>query len=292
MRSHFISGPDGLKLHAAEFGDRTSPRLPAVCLPGLARTAADFDSLAEALASDAKSPRRVVAIDYRGRGRSAYDRDPTNYTYATELGDLEAVLTALDVGPAVFIGTSRGGILTMLLAALSPTRIAGAVLNDIGPAIEVKGLVRIKGYVGKLPQPASWSDAAGILKRMFDAQFPKLTGEDWLAAARLTWRDDDGGLTLNYDPRLARTLDAIDPEKPVPELWPQFEALAHAPLMVIRGALSDLLSEATVNEMRRRRCKIEVVDVADEGHPPRLGTPELIRRIAQFARACDEARRA
>jgi pimeloyl-ACP methyl ester carboxylesterase len=292
MRSHFISAPDGLMLHAAEFGDRTSPRLPAVCLPGLARTAADFDSLAEALASDAKSPRRVVAIDYRGRGRSAYDRDPTNYTYATELGDLEAVLTALDVGPAVFIGTSRGGILTMLLAALSPTRIAGAVLNDIGPVIEPNGLMRIKGYVGKLPQPASWSDAAGILKRMFDAQFPKLTGEDWLAAARLTWRDDDGGLTLNYDPRLARTLDAIDPEKPVPELWPQFEALAHAPLMVIRGTLSDLLSEATVSEMRRRRRKIEVVDVADEGHPPRLGTPELIRRIAQFARACDEARRA
>ncbi len=289
MQNHFISAPDGLRLHAAEFGARIAPRLPVVCLPGLARTVADFKDLATALAADPLTPRRVIAVDYRGRGLSAFDRDPMNYSYATELADLEAVLTALGVGPALFVGTSRGGILTMLLAALSPTRIAGAVLNDIGPVIEARGLLRIRGYVGKLPQPHSLADGAAILKRLFASQFPSFSEADWIAAARSTWREDGGRLVLSYDPELARTLEAIDLEHPIPTLWPQFEALAHVPVMAIRGALSDILSPETVDEMRKRRPELAVIEVADEGHPPSLGTPEMIRRIAEFARTCDAA---
>jgi pimeloyl-ACP methyl ester carboxylesterase len=291
MRSHFITASDGLKLHAAEYGERTAPGLPVVCLPGLARTAADFEGLATALAADVTNPRRVIAVDYRGRGLSAYDRDPMNYTYATELADLEAVLTALNVGPAVFVGTSRGGILTMLMAALAPARIAGAVLNDIGPVIEAKGLARIKGYVGRLPQPKSLADGAVILRRLFDAQFPNFGEAEWTAAARLTWRDQDGDLVLAYDARLARTLDVLDVAQPIPALWPQFEALAHVPVMVIRGALSDILSAGTVDEMRQRR-PLEVIEVADQGHPPVITSPDLIRRIAAFARGCDAERSA
>jgi pimeloyl-ACP methyl ester carboxylesterase len=291
MRSHFITASDGLKLHAAEYGERTAPGLPVVCLPGLARTAADFEGLATALAADETNPRRVIAVDYRGRGLSAYDRDPMNYTYATELADLEAVLTALNVGPAVFVGTSRGGILTMLMAARAPARIAGAVLNDIGPVIEAKGLARIKGYVGRLPQPKSLADGAVILRRLFDAQFPNFGEAEWTAAARLTWRDQDGDLVLAYDARLARTLDVLDVAQPIPALWPQFEALAHVPVMVIRGALSDILSAGTVDEMRQRR-PLEVIEVADQGHPPVITSPDLIRRIAAFARGCDAERSA
>ena len=168
----------------------------------------------------------MIAIDSRGRGQSEYDRNPENYNVAVELGDVATVLTALGIGPAVFIGSSRGGILTLLLGVAHPTAIAGAVLHDIGPVIEPKGLARIKSYVGKLPQPRNFADGADILRRLFDAQFPKLTAEQWLAAARRTWKIDDGEMVPTYDVRLARTLAEFDIERPLPPLWNEFDALA------------------------------------------------------------------
>ena len=153
--SSFITASDGLRLHARCYGTRTASATPVVCLPGLARTAADFEALASALSHE-KPFRRVIALDYRGRGLSQYDSNPANYALPVELADVLAVVTALDVTPAIFVGTSRGGILTMLLAAVRPTAIVGAVLNDIGPVIEPQGLMRIKSYVGKLPQPRSF----------------------------------------------------------------------------------------------------------------------------------------
>src|SRR5215470_11194420 len=164
--SRFVSAQDGLRLHVRAYGARTRA-LPVVCLPGLARTTADFDALALALASDRERPRRVLALDYRGRGKSDYDRKAANYNLQVELADVLSVLTALDIGRAAFVGTSRGGILTMLLAAARPTAIAGCVLNDIGPVIELEGLVRIKTYVGKLPQLSSFPAAADALRRRF-----------------------------------------------------------------------------------------------------------------------------
>ena len=249
----FVSAPDGLRLHARCYGPSArADTLPVVCLPGLARTAEDFDVLADALARDITHPRRVVALDYRGRGLSDYDPNATHYAVQVELADVLAVVAALDVMPAIFIGTSRGGILAMLLAAVRPTAIAGVVLNDIGPVIEPQGLMRIKGYVGKLPQPASFEEAAEILRRLFGAQFPKLTAEDWLANARRTFKDDNGRLVTTYDPKLASTLNEITLEKPLPTLWKEFDALAGVPVMVIRGALSDILSAETVAAMRAR----------------------------------------
>jgi pimeloyl-ACP methyl ester carboxylesterase len=291
FQSLFITAPDGLRLHVRDYGPRNVPALAAVCLPGLARTAADFHELAATLSTNADIPRRVIALDYRGRGKSDYDRNPANYSLPVELGDVRAVLAALELTPAVFIGTSRGGILTMLLAPMQPTAIAGVVLNDIGPVIEPQGLLRIKGYVGKLPQPRSVEEGAEILRRLFDAQFPKLAPEHWLAAARLTWSERDGRLVLNYDPQLARALDAFDAERPMAPLWAQFDALAAVPLMVIRGALSDLLSAGTVEAMRARRTQTEVIVVPDQGHPPSLATPDLIRRISAFCTACDREAR-
>ncbi|HEY0301779.1 MAG TPA: alpha/beta hydrolase, partial [Rhizomicrobium sp.] len=216
--SHFISAPDGLRLHAREYGMRSAPSLPVVCLPGLARSGSDFETLATALSGDPAVPRRVVALDYRGRGLSDYDRDPANYNFQVEIADVLAVLTALDCGPAIFIGTSRGGILTMLMAALRPGIIAGCILNDIGPVIEPKGLMRIKGYVGKLPQPRNLEEGAGILRRLFSAQFPKLTAEDWLASAQRAFKEVDGRLVPDYDVALAKTLEGVDFEKPLPPL--------------------------------------------------------------------------
>jgi pimeloyl-ACP methyl ester carboxylesterase len=284
--STFVSATDGLRLHACCYGRRSAGAVPVVCLPGLARTAADFEALAAALANDSEQPRRVIALDYRGRGKSEYDRDPSNYTFQTELADVLAVTTALDCLPAIFVGTSRGGILTMLLAALRPTALAGVVLNDIGPVIEPKGLMRIKGYVGKLPQPRSFEEGAEILRRLFDAQFPTLTHDDWLAAAHRTFKDDKGRLVPTYDVKLAKTLEGVDFERPLPPLWAAFDALRDVPLMVIRGANSDLLSTATVEAMRARHSGLESFEVPDQGHAPLLAEADVIARVADFAGRC------
>jgi pimeloyl-ACP methyl ester carboxylesterase len=285
--STFVSAPDGLRLHARCYGARIAPALPVVCLPGLARTEADFETLAGALAGDARRPRRVIALDYRGRGQSEYDKDPANYNFQVELADVLAVIAALDAARAIFVGTSRGGILAMLLGAVRPTAIAGCVLNDIGPVIEPKGLIRIKGYIGKLPQPRSFEEAAEILRRLFSAQFPKLGSEAWLASAHRTFRHHNGALAPTYDAKLAKTLEGVEFDKPFPPLWAQFDALAHAPLMVIRGANSDILSAETVEAMRARRPALDAIEVPDQGHAPLLVEPDIIARIADFAARCD-----
>jgi pimeloyl-ACP methyl ester carboxylesterase len=265
-----VVASDGLKLHVRTYGPRLAPGIPVVGLPGLARTAEDFDELARTLAANAEAPRRVYALDYRGRGLSDYDRDPQNYSLATELGDVLTVLTALGVPPAVFVGTSRGGILTMLLGAARPAAIAGVVLNDIGPVIEPGGLVRIKSYVGKLPRPRSLEEGADILRRLFGQQFTRLSDAEWLAYARRTFKADKRGLAPTYDVQLAKTLSGIDFHRPIAPLWAEFEALGRIPLMVLRGANSDLLSEETVTEMRSRHPALETVVVPDQARPQSL----------------------
>jgi pimeloyl-ACP methyl ester carboxylesterase len=292
FESAFVTAPDGLRLHLREYGPRLAPRLPVVCLPGLSRTAEDFDPLASALASDAAAPRRVLALEYRGRGRSEFDRNPANYTVPIELADVIAALTACAAAPAIIVGTSRGGIIAMALAAVEPGAISGVVLNDIGPAIEAKGLMRIKGYVGKLPQPRTFEEGGEILRRIADSQFPKLDAAAWVTLAKRGWREADGRLVPTYDPALARGLAAISPDQPMPTMWPQFDALGRMPLLVFRGANSDILSEATVASMQARHPAMELFEVADQGHAPLLAEPDTIGRIASFAAACDARREA
>jgi len=284
---HYVTAQDGLRLHVREHGDRTAAGLPVVCLPGLARTTADFDRLAAALAGDPDRPRRVLALDYRGRGLSDHDRDPGNYSLPVELADVMTVLTARAVGAAVFVGTSRGGLITMALAAVRPAAIAGAVLNDIGPVIEPQGLMRIKSYVGRLPQPRGFEEGADILRRLFGAQFTRLSDADWLASAHRNWRQQDGRLVLAYDPRLSRALASVDAAHPPPPLWPQFDALGNVPLMVIRGANSDILSAATVAAMQARRRDTVVVEIPDQGHAPLLAEADTIARIGIFIAKCE-----
>lgn len=282
--SVFVTAPDGLKLHVREYGPRNSGRPTVVCLPGLTRTAEDFDALALALAVRG---RRVLALDSRGRGRSDYDRDPGNYTLPVELADLMGVLTACEAEPAVFVGSSRGGLLTMLLAAQRPMAVAGAVLNDIGPVIEPKGLMRIKGYVGKLPIPRNYGEGGEILRRLFGHQFPNQDDAAWEASARRAWREENGRMVVTYDVNLAHTLKGFDADSPIPPLWPQFDALSRMPLILVHGALSDILSAETVTAMTGRCRGMEVIEVPDQGHTPLLSGDDIVSRLTSFVERCD-----
>jgi pimeloyl-ACP methyl ester carboxylesterase len=288
-KSLFVSAQDGLRLHVREYGSRTSQGIPVVCLPGLARTAADFDELAPALAAGPPE-RHVIAIDSRGRGHSEHDADHTNYNCMTELGDIVSILFALGVGPAVFVGSSRGGVLTMLLGAAHPISIAAVVLHDVGPVNEAKGMARIKGYLGKLPHPRTFEEGAEVLRSLMSAQFPCLSAEQWLGAAQRTWHLKHGALKPAYDLGIARALAGIDIEGPMPALWNEFDTLAGVPMLVIRGANSDLLSAETVAAMRARRADTDVIEVADQGHAPLL-EGQLVRQIVGFVEKCEAARR-
>lgn len=287
----WITAPDGLRLHAYVAGPRDSSLLPVVCLPGLARTGEDFLELMQALAAG-PAPRRVIALESRGRGLSEFDRKPANYNVLTELADLLAVLDAAGIERAIFVGTSRGGILTMLMAAARPRTLAGAVLVDIGPVIEMAGLLRIKGYVGKLPKPGSWAEAISIQRSTLATQFPALDDRSWELMARRTWKQDgERGIVPRYDPALSASLKDVDPSEPAPILWPQFDAMAPAPVMVVRGEHSDILSRETVAAMRAKRGDLQVLEIAGQGHAPQLTDDETIAPIAKFAAHCDAAAR-
>src|SRR5258708_24603 len=284
--SAFVTAQDGLTLHLRRYGSRHTSARSVVCLPGLARIAADFHPLAMALAADPAKPRLVLALDYRSHGQSQYDRNPKNYAIRVAFADLSAVLAAFEIPSAIFVGTSFGGGLAMMLAVLPPAAVAGVILNDIGPVIELKGLVRIKHYVGKLPVPRTFEEGGEILRWWFHAQFTKLAPQDWVAFAQRTWREGHGTLVPSHDPKLERALRGYSLER-LPTLWDQFDALARIPLMVIRGANSDMLARPTLNEMLARRSQLEVVVVPDQGHAPLLVEPKVIRRIAAFVASCD-----
>lgn len=282
--SRFISAPDGLKLHARVHGMPTD-RLPVLCLPGLSRNTRDFDDVANDLARE----RLVVALDYRGRGLSGWDPVWENYALPVESQDILAATTALGLSRCILLGTSRGGIHTMILTASRPGLIAGAILNDIGPVIDGRGLARIKSYLGKLPVPVSFETAAELLRAVAGKQFPSATPQDWHKQARAIWRESEGKLALDFDPNLARTLEAIDFDQPLPTLWPQFDGLAGVPVMVIRGEHSDILAPETVQAMSERRADLDLVVVPGQGHAPFLTDQPTIGRIAAFCRRCDSA---
>jgi pimeloyl-ACP methyl ester carboxylesterase len=273
---------DGLTLFARDYGDPLEPWLPVVCLPGLSRNHRDFEELASFLSTHRHRPRRVVCFDYRGRGRSEWDTKSENYNPLTEMNDVFDGMAALGISRAVVVGTSRGGIIAMLMGVARPATLAGIVLNDIGPEIEPLGLARIKTYVGRTPIPDDWNDAVRILKRLHGAQFTSLSDQQWMGFAQATYRDEDGRPVSDYDPTLGRTFNGVDLDEPIPTLWNEFRALKAVPILAIRGGNSDLLSTATLAAMATEHPRLESVTVPGEGHAPILSGANLIQRISSF----------
>ncbi|MDK9696464.1 MAG: alpha/beta hydrolase [Siculibacillus sp.] len=277
---------DGLVLAGRDhppLGD--TDRRPVVCLPGLTRNSRDFEPLAARLVAGSATtpPRRVVTFDFRGRGASSRDGDPARYNVAQELSDTRLGLAALGIERITAFGTSRGGIVTMIAGAMAPGLVEAAVLNDIGAEVELAGLLRIKGYVGRpIPEGFSWDDLVVAMKIANRGEFPALDDAGWHRFARRLHRDVDGRPALDYDPHLAETLAAISPQTPMPDLWPAFDTLAGVPVLLLRGARSDLLSPATTAKMAERHPALEVVEVADEGHAPLLEDTPTLDAIVDF----------
>ncbi len=269
---------DGLKLHYRDYPQNPDARegRPAIlCLPGLTRNARDFESLAERLAGEW----RVVCPDLRGRGDSAYARDSASYVPLQYADDLGQLIAQVGLTRFVAVGTSLGGLLTMILALTVPQMLAGAVLNDIGPVIEDVGLTRIRNYVGQGRSFATWMHAARALEESQGAAFPRFEIADWLRMAkRVMTLGPNGRIVFDYDMKIAEPLAQQGGEAGF-DLWPGLEALAGRPVLLLRGALSDLLSVATLDEMARRLPMAEAVTLPDVGHAPTLDEPEAVAAI-------------
>jgi pimeloyl-ACP methyl ester carboxylesterase len=278
----FYRSPDDLLLYARKYGGDDLPGRPLVCLPGLTRNGKDFHAIAVALSTHPLRPRTVYCLDYRGRGRSEWDKDWRNYSAYTELLDVAAFLTLRGLTDAAFLGTSRGGIITMMLAVMQPSAIGCAILNDIGPVIETAGLARIMGYAGKIPVPADWDEATRVVREINKRQFTALDTAGWRAWTRQLFNEEDGRPAAAYDPNLSKALSLIDIAKPVPAMWEHFESLYKVPVLALRGENSDILSAATVQEMQARHPSFSSALIRDEGHAPLLMTPFSHRLISDF----------
>jgi pimeloyl-ACP methyl ester carboxylesterase len=264
------------------FGPKDSALAPIVCLPGLSRNSRDFLGLADHFATHAKQARRVYAFDFRGRGLSGHDRDWHNYNVLTEADDVVAGLTALNIEHAIFVGTSRGGIVTMLLTAMRPGAIGAAVLNDIGPVIEGVGLTQIRLYLKQMPQPRDWAEAIALQKSVMEKSFTALDDAHWAFEAHGRYREIDRQIRADHDPALIRTLTNIDLGERLPTMWPQFAGLKGVPVLVLRGENSSLLAEETVRTMQGMHPSLTAATVSGQGHAPMLHTPGALTPIEAF----------
>ena len=281
---HF-SARDGLRLYARHYPAPGSVRRPVLCLAGLTRNGRDFHHLATALARPGESVRDVYTLDSRGRGGSEHDRNWRNYSLLVELNDALDFMTMKGLDGAGIIGTSRGGLIAMLMAVLRPCALAAVVLNDIGPVIERDGLARIAAYVGRIPLPADWEEAASLVREMNKRHFPAVAAEDWVEVARAWFNDDNGLPAPGYDPNIRKAASVMN--GPMPELWPQFGALANIPVLAIRGESSDILSARTLQEMHARHPRLETFTVPGQGHAPLLMDDPTITAIAAFLERAD-----
>ncbi|MEL6955161.1 MAG: alpha/beta hydrolase [Pseudomonadota bacterium] len=281
------TAPDGLSLYAKSYGPEDAP-LTVLCMHGLTRNHKDFEPLIEKIGGD----RRYIAVDVRGRGRSEWAPDTSSYTPAHYAKDMVKLLDQLGVSRVALIGTSMGGLMSMILARLMPKRILGIVLNDVGPVLEQAGLDRIAGYAREVAPFADWQEAAASIAQTQAVVFPDFTGDDWMAFARRTCREDEQGrVVFDYDPAITRTVSDVRPNwRTRFAMWRLFGGFKRFPLLIVRGETSDILSEKTAARMVRRHRTAQLVTVPRAGHAPILDEPIAAKAIDHFLTGLEPAK--
>lgn len=278
---------DGLKLYARDYQSIESDEAakPVVlCMHGLTRNSADFEGICQHLADNY----RLIVVDQRGRGLSAYDPEPANYQPATYVEDMFALLKHLGISSLTLMGTSMGGIMAMIMSAMKPELIDGLIINDIGPELDPTGLVRIQGYVGKASPVSSWQEAAQQSKQTVGTAFPEFTEQDWLEFARRTYREDlSGNPVLDYDPAIATPIKASEGQSLSLDLWPVFKQSVDKPMLLLRGELSDLLAMSCVTKMTSLKPDMQFEQVPNVGHAPLLDEAIAVTAIKQFLQTID-----
>ncbi|MEO7691233.1 MAG: alpha/beta hydrolase [Sphingomonas sp.] len=265
---------DGLKLHYRDYPGRED-RPPILCMPGLTRNARDFEDLAARLSPES----RVIAVSFRGRGKSEYAKDPMSYVPPTYVRDVQALLDELSLPSIIAFGTSLGGIVTMLLAAAAPGRIAAALLNDVGPEIEPAGLGRIRAYVGKSNTWPTWMHAARAVAEANSEVYPGYAIEDWLAMAKRIYRlNSSGRIVLDYDMKIAEPF-RVPGNEAGPDMWHALEQLKTVPVLILRGQRSDVLGAATADRMVKALEHAELVTIPGVGHTPTLEEPDAVAAV-------------
>ncbi len=269
----FFESHDGLKLYYRDFG-ADQPGTPVICLPGLTRNSRDFEDLANYLSDR----RRVITCDFRGRGFSEYDEHWENYHPPTYVQDTWTLLDHLGIDKVIVVGTSLGGLCAMVMAMTNGDRLAGVVMNDIGPEINPAGIARVQEYTGRVPPVKSWEEAAQQSRDIYGDWLPGLSDEDWDMMARRAYRaGEDGVPRLDMDPNIGEAVRKVGPQKGDP--WALFDALADKPVTLLWGVMSDILTEDIVDRMKARKPDLEVVPVPNRGHVPLLNEPECLAAI-------------
>lgn len=270
---------DGLSLFARAYGP-TDAELTVLCMHGLTRNHKDFEPMIHALGDR----HRFIAVDVRGRGLSDPDPNPKNYSPAIYAGDMIALLDELDIPSAALIGTSMGGLMSMLMMKMAPHRVRAIVLNDVGPVLEKSGLQRIASYASNVAPLASWQDAAAAVASVQSQIFPDYGPNDWLAFAHRTYRElESGQVILDYDPEITRSVGEVKPGMMVRiAMWRLFKGMYARPLLLVRGETSDILSAKTAEKMVKRHPNAELVTVPRVGHAPMLYEPEAVAAIGKF----------
>lgn len=276
----WYTSADGLRLYARDYANQQKPNTATIlCMHGLTRNSADFEEICNALAGRY----RVIAVDQRGRGLSAYDPEPANYNPLVYIQDMFLLLQTLNLSKVILMGTSMGGIMAMMMAAMKPELVQALIINDIGPEVGVKGLDRLKKYVGKSTPVSSWEEAAKQSAAINRIAFPNADYEYWQNFAKRTYQESENGTpVVAYDPNIAVPLNEANNDTAAPDLWPVYDQVSNKPMLLIRGEHSDILEPACVEKMKQKKSDLEVKVVPEIGHAPMLNEPVARSAIESF----------